>query len=266
MKSILKSIGYVLAFILIQILIQMVFSAVAVANGACTESDVMEYITNNTLLLSVITNMVTLLSITIFRKIRKKPSTGMFCFQNVTLNSCLICAITALAFSLCFSLVTYRTQFENAKLISQSYAYFSEAVPLLGPVMTVVALLISAPIVEEYICRGILFAELEKKFSANITIILSAVIFGVIHIIAGGIILALGATLMGLIFGYIYQKTKSLAVAVIAHSCANLSDFILQLIPNLNTLTIIIGSFICAVITIVGLFYLNKGERSLVTK
>ena len=266
MKNILKSIVYILTFILIQLLVQIGFVAFTVSNVASTQSDVMEYIKNNTLLIGFISNIASILIIAFFRKIRQKVPTKIFCFQNVTLKNCLISAVTAFSFSICFSLLTYYIQFENDKQIAQSSVYFSSIVSYLGPVMEILTLLIASPIVEEYICRGVLFEELGKKFSVGNTIILSAVIFGVLHIIAGGIVLALGATLMGLIFGFIYLKTKSLAVAVISHSCANLSGFIFQLIPNVNIFTIIIGSIVCTGITRAGLFLLNKANRLLVVK
>jgi membrane protease YdiL (CAAX protease family) len=266
MKSILKSIGYILVFMLVQIMVQYAFSVFVVANGVKSKSEVMEYVVNNLLLISIISSFVTLGIIGFFRKTRKHSPTKLFSFHNIRRRDCLISAIAALSYSLCFGLVTYSNQFENTKLISQSSTYYSEIVPHLGLVMMVVALLLSAPIIEEYICRGIIFAELSKRFSSNITVILSAVIFGVMHLIAGGIVLAIGATLMGFILGFIYLKTKSLTIAIIAHMCANLSDFILELLPNMNTLTIIIAVFIFAVIMAGSLFYLYKGEKCTVEK
>lgn len=261
MKSIFKSIGYIVAFVLVQLMVQSVFSVFAVTNGVKSKSEVMEYAKNNLLLISIIANFVTLGAFGLFRKLRKHSPTKLFSFHNIRPRDCFISAIVALSYSLCFGFVTYNIQFENAKLISQSSTYYSQIAPHLGLVMMVVALLLSAPIIEEYICRGIIFAELSQHFSPNITVILSAVIFGVMHLIAGGIILAIGATLMGLILGFIYLRTKSLTIAVIAHMFANLSDFIIELVPNMNTPTIIVAVFIFAVIMVGSLFYLYKGEK-----
>ena len=43
---------------------------------------------------------------------------------------------------------------------------------------------------------------------------------------AGGIVLVAGAAIMGLIFGLLMYKYRSLWLCIIAHICANLSNFI----------------------------------------
>lgn len=57
---------------------------------------------------------------------------------------------------------------------------------------------------------------------------------------SGGLILAVLASLMGGLFGFIFVKTKSLLPAIAAHSAANLSDFILPVISQMNKATYVI--------------------------
>lgn len=54
------------------------------------------------------------------------------------------------------------------------------------------------------------------------------------HLMAGGIVLVVGAALMVLVFGYIFYKFKSLWVCIIAHAVANLPDFILYNKPDIS--------------------------------
>ena len=63
---------------------------------------------------------------------------------------------------------------------------------------------------------------------------MSSVLFGIMHFMAGGIVLVIGATLMSLLFGYIFYKFKSLWVCILSHAVANLPDFILYNKPDIS--------------------------------
>lgn len=65
-------------------------------------------------------------------------------------------------------------------------------------------------------------------------VLISAAFFGIVHLPAGGVVLALGATLMGICFGIVFVRTKSLYAAIIAHAFANLPDFVMQFLPEMQ--------------------------------
>lgn len=74
-----------------------------------------------------------------------------------------------------------------------------------------------------------MYNQIESTAGSRTAIIGSALLFGLMHIMAGGATLAAGAFLMGLILGYIYASTNSLWVCIIAHSVANLPEIYLYL-------------------------------------
>ena len=96
---------------------------------------------------------------------------------------------------------------------------------------------------EEFLCRGIILTNMLKKWGNSkrgITkaVILSAFIFGGAHVITGfgtgdwtstGIQI-IYASFMGLLFGVIYIKTKSLASTVALHFILNLTAYLLPYI------------------------------------
>lgn len=84
--------------------------------------------------------------------------------------------------------------------------------------MTFGALLIG-PILEEIIFRGIILKGLLIRYSAKNAIIISAILFGLIH---GKPLLILPAIITGLFFGWIYYKTKSIGTTILLHSITNL--------------------------------------------
>lgn len=84
-----------------------------------------------------------------------------------------------------------------------------------------------APIFEELFFRGVILKGLlnNTNYNSISSIILSALIFGIIHVFPWQVI---GATLFGLLLGYIFYKTRSLFYPLLVHILNNLIAIILQ--------------------------------------
>ncbi|OIN57944.1 CPBP family intramembrane glutamic endopeptidase [Arsenicibacter rosenii] len=82
----------------------------------------------------------------------------------------------------------------------------------------VITAVIAAPILEEVLFRGIIEDGFLKQYSPAKSIIWSAVIFGVIHMIPAQ---ALNACLLGLAFGWLYYRTRSLWLCMFLHFVNN---------------------------------------------
>lgn len=81
------------------------------------------------------------------------------------------------------------------------------------------------------------------------------------HIIAGGIILATGAFVMGLILGYIYVSTGgNFSIVVAAHMLANCADYILMVTPSNMYVPLTIALLIVGIICI-KCIYCNSEKR-----
>lgn len=147
-------------------------------------------------------------------------------------------------------------------MISKSVDFYNERVPLFGTIMMVANLLVIAPIAEEIALRGIVYTRAEKTTNAVTAIIVSSILFGLMHFMAGGIVLVIGATLMALIFGYIFYKFKSLWVCIIAHAVANLPDFILYNKPDISGGIFwgVVIFFLC--VFIAGVFVIQKTTQN----
>ena len=87
-----------------------------------------------------------------------------------------------------------------------------------SPVWAMVATVCVAPVVEEFIFRGFVFERLSKAFSPRMTILLSALIFGLIHL---NIIQSSYAFVAGLVFGYFRAKYEDLWGCILLHIFAN---------------------------------------------
>ncbi len=103
--------------------------------------------------------------------------------------------------------------------------------------------IICAPILEELIFRKVLYLKLSEKFSENKAMIISSLIFGIIHINPVTIILS---AIMGFISCKIYQKLKNIRYSIIFHGTCNFFSTVLiihinNMIYNLNQINYIMS-------------------------
>ncbi len=84
--------------------------------------------------------------------------------------------------------------------------------------------IVSAPILEELLCRGVLFEVLNRRWGVKVSILISAIFFGLLHLCPANAIVAVDA---GLIFGVLYVRTSSLYATIIIHAINNALAFAL---------------------------------------
>ena len=127
---------------------------------------------------------------------------------------------------------------------------------------------ISAPILEEILFRGIILDGFLKNYSPTKAIVWSAVIFGLIHMNPYQFI---GATLVGILMGWIYWRTRSLWLCILIHFINNSLGFFLNwifelpedslegtraLMNNDSQYFTMLG--VAALVVVVGLFLLDR--------
>lgn len=238
MKGVWKAIAYFVLYfgltMILQMLLSIVFMAIGAANGLNDETLIMEFANNNILGITVISGILTVLVLYLVFKLRKKQIKQEWKLNHFNIKNAALSSVIAFSFSFLFALCTYNTSMENSLMISKSVGFYNEIVPLSGTIMMAANLLVIAPIAEEIALRGIVYTRVEKTTNAVTAIIVSSVLFGLMHFMAGGIVLVIGATFMALVFGYIFYKFKSLWVCIIAHAVTNLPDFILYNKPDIS--------------------------------
>lgn len=101
-----------------------------------------------------------------------------------------------------------------------------------GPVWIVlISVSVFAPFFEEWLCRGIILRGLLTKVKPAWAIVISALIFGLIH---GNLWQAIPAFIIGVILGYVYYKTGSLKLTMLMHCVNNTLSVIVSRIPGLE--------------------------------
>ena len=106
-------------------------------------------------------------------------------------------------------------------------------------IMIVLGVAVVTPIVEELTFRGLLLRYLEERMTARRALVVSAVVFGVFHLLgtsgtAGAILAMVQTFLAGLVLAYVTQKSGKLSRAIFIHGGFNLiTILILFFVPDL---------------------------------
>jgi membrane protease YdiL (CAAX protease family) len=88
-----------------------------------------------------------------------------------------------------------------------------------------------APILEELLCRGVLLEAFNKRWGVKLSILFSALFFGLIHFDPATVVVA---TVAGLIFGALYVRTSSIFTTIIVHAINNTLAYMLIVIGKDN--------------------------------
>lgn len=233
LKGIFAGIGYFLLYACLMMVFQMLYTFVIMGisyiGGTRKETDFGSFANNNlltTVLLTIVS--VGVIFYLIFKR-RRKSVKIEWKLLPFTSKALVISVIAAVAYSVIFSLLANYISPEGANPIFRSANYYSGIAPGLGFFLMLLNLLVAAPVVEEIVMRGVVYTRIENAVGSKSAIIISSLLFGLMHVSAGGLILAIGAALMGLVFALIFAKTNSLWVCIVAHSFANIPDLVLYL-------------------------------------
>lgn len=262
MKQVLKCIGWVLLNFTLQIIINIVYLIPVAAE--MTVEELNAYSADNLLLTTMLANEIFIGIMLLSGKVKGHRLKERWGVYKPELRGVFMPMISGFLFSLGFAFLTFDTSAGNSLAIQNSVSYFSEKLQLAGVMLMIINLLVLAPIAEEMLCRGIMMNGLREKFSENTALVVSSVIFGAMHLMAGGPVLVAGCVIIGLLFGLTYKKTGSLIAAIIVHSAANLPDFILMALPEFSgtvRLILTVGCFIASAV-VLELWYGLKKEKN----
>ena len=244
-KAFFASIGYLLLTLLVQLSVSMiggiiigVFYVISemsqMSSGAVNVEPDLTRMVDLTLSLTnvflLISSILTVLVLILVYKIKKRNYKEELLINKTSKFNIVFAIILGVACWLfnsgALSLI------DEAGLFSSQFQYMEEVLSPLGSgsvIMSIITIGIVAPFAEEFLFRGIIYNTLKKKISIKWTIIIQAVLFGVFH---GNLIQGSYATLLGIVFGYVTYKTKSLWPAVIIHMVNNLIATMFMYVPS----------------------------------
>ena len=105
---------------------------------------------------------------------------------------------------------------------------FLESMNVQG-VFSFITIALAAPILEELIFRGIILDGFLKRYSSRKAIIMSSVLFGIVHLNPWQFV---SAALLGMFIGWIYSKTHNLLLAILIHFVNNSIAAVMMLVSD----------------------------------
>ncbi len=214
--SIGRALCYLLLFLLCQALISGVYSLTislyAMLNPGVAV-DPMELIFACTDQISLISGLATLIILAAFFLLRRKNplresgfrvTHGRFIFTAIAITPLLYAAV-----SLVLGLLP--------EAWMESYAQASASLNQKG-ILVIIATVLVAPVVEEIVFRGLILSRLARVIPGWLAVLLSALLFGVCH---GQIVWMTYAFVLGVIFGFLTLRAKSIWPSLCAHLLFN---------------------------------------------
>lgn len=117
---------------------------------------------------------------------------------------------------------------------TEAYDGVTEAIGLGG--WAILSTVVAAPILEEILFRGLIFESCAERYGKGVALLISALLFGVVH---GIPVQMINAFVVGLILGYVYLKTRSLLSVIILHALNNgIAYATLALVGNDSNVTL----------------------------
>lgn len=238
-RQILKAVCYVLLFLGVQIIVSFVFQfgygfkvgMESAATGIPVDEqmlveNLMEFITNNTNLITFISGAATILTLLLVFKIRKKKLAAEVTL--VKFDTAKIVPVIMLGVASALFVSNLMELLPIPESVMASYAESSKGILAGSPVMMVLSVIIMAPLVEEIIFRGLVLSRLKKVMPTWLAVVLCSMVFGLMH---GQLIWIVYTTLFGLLLAVVAENANSIWASVLLHMAFNLVGSFVDYIP-----------------------------------
>lgn len=223
-----KSVCYVGLFLGVQVLVMlpsMIIAAMQAANGGGDEDAVYAAMLGvDVATLTLISGLFTLAVVLAFYLIRRKKLSEALWLRPVPASALFTGA--SLAPAMYFVVVIVLSVLPKAW--TENYGEASADVAV-GTVMSVISVAIVAPIVEEFIFRGLVMTRLSQSMPGWLAVLLSAAVFGLCH---GELVWFCYTFVLGAIFGFIDLQTGSILPSILGHVAFNAIGQIMSFIPE----------------------------------
>lgn len=223
-----KSVCYLALFLGSQVLVMLPVFIAAGVQSAVGNWEMAEKLSNlvfdNAMVFSALSGLITLAVVLLFYLIRRKKLSDALMLRPVPAPTLLTTA--SLAPALYFLVTTALALLPEAWL--ESYTEASAGIGG-GGVMGVIAVALVAPVVEEFIFRGLIMTRLARAMPGWLAVMVSAAIFGACH---GHPVWFAYAFVLGVAFGLMDLRAGSIWPSILGHVVFNAIGQIFSFIPE----------------------------------
>ena len=231
--AIARALLVILVFLFVPALVSSVVTSIVSALNSCMpKDDLAALITGLTSPIMAVSYVVAIFVFVIFYKIRKtslismsgaEPTRASFLIDGVLLGFGMYGAFQGAILLL-------------TKIIPESWFNLqnSQSSSLLGGSMAfaIIYTVLIAPVCEETIFRGLVLTIFDGKLPKWLGILLSALVFALIHLPSP--IAFIYTLTLGIVLGFVRYRTKSLVPCVLAHIIFNATNYLLFLPLNIG--------------------------------
>ena len=223
-----KSVCYVGLFLGMQVLVVMPVmfgSAIQAALGGGGEDEIYAAMLNaDVVALTLISGLLTIAVVLAFYLIRRKKLSEALWLRPVSASALFTGA--SLAPALYFVVVIVLSILPEAW--TESYGEASADI-VTGTVLGVISVAVVAPIVEEFIFRGLIMTRLSRVMTGWLAVLLSAAVFGLCH---GELVWFCYAFVLGAVFGFMDLRAGSIWPSILGHVMFNAIGQIMSFVPE----------------------------------
>lgn len=209
----------------------------------------------------ILSGVITILIFFIVAKIRKKKFTKSASLNKLKPSTIAPIVIGGMAFNIFISYAMSMIPFPESWI--QSYQANSNE--LLGAVSVSmwISVVIMAPLVEELTFRGFMYTRLKQGMAKWIAILLTSLVFGIVH---GTMIWAIYTFVFSLCLLFIFERTNSLWGCILYHMAFNFVGAAMStwsdVLENINGWVLFIGSTVLTIVTAVWFVLISKNATA----
>lgn len=223
-KAIGKALCYFVLYFGMQILLGIgiglvigIQSAITIMSGGEMPSmqEMTQLITENTSLIAMLSNLLTIVFLLIFFKVRKQSVCQAVSLHKLPPVSLIPVVVLGISTSLLVGCVLSLLPESMLEAYAESSAWLLEGSLVIALISTVIV----APITEELVFRGLIFTRLRQGMPQVLALLITCVVFGLLH---GQPIWMAYAFLLGLLLNWVYIRYRSLLANMVLHVTFNL--------------------------------------------
>lgn len=231
LKAILHALFYVFIFFSCQYTVtagyMMSLMSGSLMNGTFDETAILsitEQILSQTVIISLISGLLTLLVVCLLQRIRGRSPAKEFGLRRINLQRIPTLLLFGMALNIFVSGTISLLPLPESVLeaFENQYAALYGDVPL---ALEIFSIAVVTGITEEIVFRGLVHSRLSTAYSSKTVILIAAIIFGLAH----GTPLAVAyAALLGMLFGELYEKFHSVLPSILCHVAFNATSYLLS--------------------------------------
>ena len=270
MKQLLKAVCYVLLFLGIQVIVGFIFEIgygikigmEAAENGVMLDEQAIleggvEFLTKYSNWMVIVSNVLTIFALWLIFRVRKKKFYQEALLCKVDKKKIVPIVVLGIASSFFVSCVLGLLPIPES--ILKDYVESSAKITSGAMIIRIFSTVILAPIAEEIIFRGLVLSRLKKAVRPSVAIIISSLLFGLVH---GQVLWMIYTFAIGIMFAIVAESLQSVSASILLHMSFNAVSLLGDI--SFSNLQMIIVALMSLIIVIGSLYFIiKKNEKTI---